>query len=109
MMREPRSPPAAHHLELDPRSMWSAVSSRCMSSTPRTGSSSIATTRSSARRPAEAAGEAGDHLDHLDAALATERAATRGGNGRAPPAMPIQARRTRPSRISAEMTRGSSR
>ena len=28
-------------------------------------------------------------------------AATRGGSGRAPPAMPIQARRTRPSRISA--------
>ena len=31
--------------------------------------------------------------------------ATRGGSGRAPPAMPIQARRTRPSRISAETIR----
>ena len=35
----------------------SSPSSRCRSSTPRTGTPSIATTRSSARRPARAAGE----------------------------------------------------
>ena len=47
-----------------------------------------------------------DHLDDLDRAVAARATpATRGGSGRAPPAMPIQARRTRPSRIRAETIR----
>ena len=75
-----------------------------MSSTPRTGRSSIATTRSSARRPAAAAGEAGATSTTSTPRSRPTAAATRGGSGRVPPAMPIQARRTRPSRISAEMT-----
>ena len=75
-----------------------------MSSTPRTGMSSIATTRSSARRPAAAAGEAGATSTTSTPRSRPTEAATRGGSGRVPPAMPIHARRTRPSRISAEIT-----
>src|SRR4051794_25250597 len=46
-----------------------------------------------------------DHLDHLDRPVAATSAAVRGGSGRAPPAIPIHARRTRPSRIRALTTR----